>query len=337
MTVGENSQEKRAVQDSATIIERSGVLVTGANGFVGRAIAQQLREQGVFVRTVVRQSRRDSYPNELVRIIDGDTCWADAFEGIDTVIHAAARVHIMRESAGKSDDEFYRINVAGTLNLARQAHSAGVRRFIFLSSIKVNGDFTHPGVPFKANDSPSPSDAYARTKLQAEKELLQLGGRTGLEVVIIRPPLIYGPGVKANFRSMLKWTASGVPLPLGAIHNQRSLVSLDNLTDLIFLCIKHPAAAGKVFLVSDGEDISTAELLRILAQGMSRSPRLIPIPSSWLSGVARCIGRRDLVVRLCGSLQVDISKTSELLNWVPRYRTRDALIKVAKAYLESKS
>ncbi|GGM03153.1 UDP-glucose 4-epimerase [Pseudomonas asuensis] len=323
------------MQDSVAKIEACGVLVTGAGGFVGRAIVQQLIQQGIPVRAVVRRSRNSPGLDELVRTIDGDTCWADAFEGVSTIIHAAARVHVMRESVNAPEDEFYRVNVAGTLNLAEQAISAGVKRLIFLSSIKVNGDFTQPGVPFTADDAPCPSDAYARTKLQAEKALLQLGERSGLEVVIIRPPLVYGPDVKANFKSMLKWTARGVPLPLGAIYNRRSLVSLDNLVDLICLCIKHPAASGNVFLVSDGEDLSTTELLCTLAQGMSRSPRLIPIPANWLIGIAHCIGRKDLAIRLCASLQVDIYKTSKILGWVPPYKARQALSQVAQAYLES--
>jgi UDP-glucose 4-epimerase len=324
------------VQEQAVKKQTDGILVTGANGFLGRGLVAHLMTLGYTVRTVVRQPRESTGADELVKEIHEEADWSDAFLGISTVIHTAARVHVMRETTINSEVEFYRTNVAGTLSLARQAVKNGVKRFIFLSSIKVNGDVTFPGDPFRADGPVYPSDAYARSKQQAEVELLNLGCQTGLEVVIIRPPLVYGPGVKANFYSMLKWVEKGIPLPFGSIHNQRSLVAVSNLIDLLTLCISHPKAAGEVFLVSDGSDLSTTELLRTLAEGMSRPARLIPVPSFWLKSIASSLGRNDLAIRLCGSLQVDIQKTRDVLNWTPFVSAHTALKQVAKYYLEAK-
>jgi UDP-glucose 4-epimerase len=223
----------------------------------------------------------------------------------------------MADKAADPLEEFRRVNVQGTLNLARQAAAAGVRRFVFISSIKVNGEATQLGRSFTADDAPAPLDAYGVSKMEAEQGLRELAAQTGMEVIIIRPPLVYGPGVKANFAAMMRWLQRGVPLPLGAIHNQRSLVALDNLVDLIVTCHTHPAAANQTFLVSDGEDVSTSELLRRMGQALDRPARLLPVPQSWLKLAAAMVGKSDVAQRLCGSLQVDISKTRQLLSWTP--------------------
>jgi len=243
----------------------------------------------------------------------------------------------MHETANDPLAEFRKVNVDGTLNLARQAAAAGVRRFIFISSIKVNGEGSALGAPYLADAKPAPADPYGISKMEAEQGLRALAAETGMEVVIIRPVLVYGPGVKANFRSMMSWLNKGVPLPLGAIHNQRSLVALDNLVDLIVTCIDHPAAANQTFLVSDGEDLSTTELLRRMGAALGKPARLLPVPAFMLQAGAALLGKRDMAQRLCGSLQVDISKTRELLNWTPPVSVDQALAKTAAHFLHDQS
>lgn len=240
----------------------------------------------------------------------------------------------MNDRAAEPLAEFREVNVAGTLNLARQAVSSGVKRFIFISSIKVNGEGTSLGEPYTADTSPAPTDPYGISKLEAEQALLALAAETGMEVVIIRPVLVYGPGVKANFLNMMRWLSKGVPLPLGAIHNKRSLVALDNLVDLIVTCIEHPSAVNQVFLVSDGEDLSTSELLRRMGRALGKPARLIPIPAGVLEMGARMVGKKTIAQRLCGSLQVDISKTRELLNWSPPMSVDCALARTARYFIE---
>jgi nucleoside-diphosphate-sugar epimerase len=254
------------------------ILVTGARGFVGRALCAEAVVRGMAVRGVTRCpcDLPTGVENVLVGGIDDRTQWRDVIAPCEVVIHLAARVHVMADTAADPLAEFRRVNVQGTLNLARQAAAAGVRRFVFVSSIKVNGEATQPGSPFTADDAPAPLDAYGVSKMEAEQGLREIARQTGMEVVIIRPPLVYGPGVKANFSAMMRWLKRGVPLPLGAIHNQRSLVALDNLVDLIVTCLTHPAAANQTFLVSDGEDVSTTELLRRMGQAMGHPARLIP-------------------------------------------------------------
>jgi nucleoside-diphosphate-sugar epimerase len=242
-----------------------------------------------------------------------------------TVIHAAARAHIMKDEVADPLAEYRRVNVDGTLNLARQAAAAGVKRFIFISSIKVNGEQTPLGQPFTADDTPAPEDAYGISKWEAEQGLQQLATETGMEVVIIRPPLVYGPGVKGNFASMIKLVAKGLPFPLGAIHNQRSLVAVDNLVDLIITCIDHPVAANQVFLAGDGQDLSTTELLRGVAKAMGKPARLIPVPSSLLMLGATLLGKKAVAQRLLGSLQVDIAKARNLLGWEPPVSVEEGL------------
>jgi nucleoside-diphosphate-sugar epimerase len=250
--------------------------------------------------------------------------------GVDIVVHLAARVHVMRDSATDPLAEFRRVNVAGTERLALAAATAGVRRFVFLSSVKVNGEKGG----YNESDPPAPQDAYGISKHEAELGLRVIAAETGMEVVIIRPPLVYGPGVKANFHVLLWAVARGVPLPLGAIHNRRSLVALDNLVDIIVTCIDHPAAANQTFLVSDGEDLSTTELIRHLARAMGRPARLIPVPASVLMAGATLLGKREVAARLCGSLQVDITKARELLGWLPPITMDEGLRRAAEHYLQ---
>ncbi len=253
--------------------------------------------------------------------------------GVEVVIHAAARVHVMHDESSDPLAEFRKVNVDGTLNLARQAAEAGVGRFIFISSIKVNGEGTPVGVPYVADGQAAPADPYGISKMEAEQGLRALAAETGMEVVIIRPTLVYGPGVKANFLNMMRWLHKGVPLPFGAIYNQRSLVALDNLVDLIVTCIDHPTAANQTFLVSDGEDLSTTELLRRMGVALGKPARLLPVPSRLLEAGAAMLGKQALAQRLCGSLQVDISKTRELLNWSPPVSVDEALRKTAEHFL----
>ena len=255
-------------------------------------------------------------------------------EGLKTVVHCAARVHVMGDDASESLAEYRRVNVDLTLDLARSAVEVGAKRFIFLSSIKVNGEATQPGRPFTALDTPQPCGAYALSKHEAEVGLREIAEQTGLEVVIIRTPLVYGPGVRANFRSMMRWLAQGVPLPFGALHNRRSLVALDNLVDLIDTCIDHPAAANQTLLVSDGEDLSTSELLRRVGAALGRPARLLPVPSGWIGCAARLLRHEAIHARLCESLQVDITRTRELLGWSPPVGVDDALRQTALEYLK---
>jgi nucleoside-diphosphate-sugar epimerase len=319
------------------------ILVTGATGFVGKALVQRLMAANVYpqIAVAVRRAGARQWPANVLPLVTGDLLpnsdWSDALEGISVVVHCAARVHVMTDTAANPLDEFRRVNVQGTSNLARQAAAAGVQRFIFISSIKVNGEATKLGVPFSADDIPSPMDPYGLSKMEAEQELREIAAKTDLEVVIIRPPLVYGPGVKANFEAMMRWLRRGVPLPLGAIQNKRSLVALDNLIDLILTCIVHPAAANQTFLVSDGEDLSTTSLLKRMGVVLGKPARLIPVPPTALQLGATLFGKPAVAQRLCGSLQVDISKTRRLLDWTPPLSVDEGLRQVAKEYLREAS
>lgn len=296
------------------------VLLTGASGFVGKAVLKTAQQRGLKIHPVFRSMDSAKRHPEAVLVsgLDGAADWSQALKGVDIVIHAAARAHIMREEALDPLAEYQRVNVEGTLNLARQAAAAGVRRFMFISSIKVNGEATAPGRPFTADDAPAPEDAYGLSKAEAESQLKLVAQETGMEVTIIRPPLIYGPSVKGNFASLISWVRRGVPMPLGGVtHNRRSLVGLDNLVDLILVCVDHPKAANQTFLISDGEDLSTAELLRKIGNALGRSARLLWVPAGAISFVAGLVGKKVISQRLLGSLQVDIHKTCELLDWKP--------------------
>lgn len=295
------------------------LLLTGVTGFLGSRLAAALKSQSNANLTAAVRSSGTLPMAKVVEVngIDARTDWSAALINQAVVIHAAARAYIIKDEVANPLAEYRRVNVDGTLNLAREAAAAGVRRFIFISSIKVNGEQTPLGQPFAAYDTPAPEDAYGTSKWEAEQGLQELATETGMEVVIIRPPLIYGPGVKGNFASMIKLIQKGLPLPLGCSTNKRSLVGIDNLVDLIITCIDHPAAANQVFLAGDGKDLSTAELLRCVAKAMGRPSRLIPVPQSMLMFGARLVGKSGVAHRLFGSLQVDITKTRNLLGWEP--------------------
>ena len=316
------------------------VLVTGATGFVGTALVAVLRHRGHDVVAVTRGPASATVEGVDYRAV-GDIVdapgWQPVLQGIDAVVHTAARVHVMKEGSQDAVQAFRHVNVSATLALARQAAKAGVRRFVFISSIKVNGEFTLPGRPFRADDEPAPVDPYGISKLEAEQGLLALSRQCGIDVVIIRPVLIYGPGVKANFLSMMNWLFRGIPLPLSAVENRRSLVSLDNLNDLVVTCLDHPAAADQVFLVSDGEDVSTPDLLRRVARALRRPARLVAVPVAWITALARLMGKEAMARRLCGSLQVDIAKNAALLGWKPPVSMDEALARTAADFLERRS
>ena len=313
------------------------ILVTGAQGFVGQPLSLALTKQGYQVRAAVRANvqANDDLQTILVGEINGDTLWAEALVDVAVVIHLAARVHVMNESAADALSAYRQVNVLGTLNLAKQAVQAGVKRFIFISSIKVNGEATSLGHPYREDDVPAPLDAYGVSKYEAELALQQLAKETGLELVIIRPTLIYGPGVKANFKAMMRCLDLGLPLPLGSIQNQRSLLALDNLIDLIKRCIVHPAAANQTFLASDGMDVSTPELLRAMALALGKPARLFKLSEGLIMAGAKILGKQAMAERLCGSLQVNSSKARELLDWRPPISLPEALEKVAISYRDS--
>jgi nucleoside-diphosphate-sugar epimerase len=313
------------------------VLITGSNGFVGKHLSDVLLSKSYYCTL----SQRKAYVGPplinnstyIKKTISEETSWHKELQNIDYIVHCAALVH---QKTGLSEASYREINTDGTITLAKQAAIAGVKRFIFISSIKVNGNLTEVDSPFQADDNNIPTDAYALSKYEAELGLRKIADKTDMEVVIIRPPLIYGPSVKANFYSMMKWVNNGIPLPFGRIKdNKRSLVSLDNLVDLIITCIEHPNAANQTFLVSDNNDISTFQLLTDIASALDVPLRLLPIPSTWLTLIARLIGKPAISDNLCGSLQVNISKTQELLNWQPTHLSNESMKKTATAFLDS--
>jgi nucleoside-diphosphate-sugar epimerase len=310
------------------------ILVTGASGFVGSALVDRLIRDSYPVRGVFRSAVPSLKNCDIASIddINGETRWQESLKSIDTIIHTAARVHVMNEVAVNPLEEFRRINVEGTINLARQAAKAGVRRFIFLSSVKVNGESTVLGAPFKASDAAAPADAYGISKMEAENFLLALSKETGMEVVIIRPPLIYGQGVKANFHAMMSLVSKGYPWPIRPNRNKRSLVYLENLVDLIVCCIAHPSAANKIFLVSDDKSYSTAGIVEHIALAMNKRVYLFPIPRWLVKALATLIGKTDVYQRVYGNLEVDISSTKSSLGWAPPIDSQEAFNRTVKCF-----
>lgn len=314
-----------------------GVLVTGASGFVGGALVRLLAERGKAVTAAVR---RDIPLPALVRQakigeIGPDTDWRAALAGIETVAHCAARVHVMKDDAADPLAEFRRVNVDGTRRLAEQAAAAGVKRLVFLSSIKVNGEAT-PDRPFRDGDAALPRDPYGQSKWEAEQVLADIAARTGLEVTVLRPCLVYGPGVKGNFLSLLGLCRKGLPLPLGGVDNRRSLVYLGNLTDALALCLDHPAAAGRTFLIKDGEDLSTPDLIRRLSRALDRRALLPPVPPALLRLAAALLGKGAAADRLLGSLVVEDAGLRRDLGWQPPFTVEEGLALTARWFRESR-
>ena len=318
----------------------SKILVTGASGFIGQSLCSALLNDGFPVRAAVRSELPFLIAGglEVVHIgeLDAQTDWGNVCLDVDCVIHCAARVHIMNETEADALAAYRAVNVDGTRRLAEQAAEMGVRRLIYLSSIKVNGEMTVSGDIFSPSDKVFPKDPYGISKWEAELILREVASQTGLEVVIVRPPLVYGPRVKGNFLSILRWLSYGIPLPLGKIYNQRSLVGINNFVDLIITCVHHPAAANKTFLVSDGEDLSTTELLHRLGAALGKPARLLPVPVSLFELAAGLAGKQEIVHRLLGNLQVDISMTKETLDWEPHLSIDEGFQKTAQWYLNSR-
>ena len=306
------------------------LLVTGGSGFVGSALIKRLLSEHREVFAVGRSEV--DLPVETVKVSSFSELGAlgNKLGSVDVVVHCAARAHVMNDDTQDPLAEYRKVNVDGALNLARHAAESGVKRFVFVSSIKVNGEQTLPGNPFTEDVAPAPEDPYGFSKYEAEQQLQALSAETGMELVIIRPPLVYGPGVKGNFASMIRLMEKGLPLPLGAVGNKRSLVALDNLVDLIVTCVDNPAAANQVFLAGDGQDLSTTELLRGVANAMGKSAWLLPVPAGLLMLGASMLGKRAVAQRLLGSLQVDISKARELLGWQPPVSVEEGLARAVR-------
>jgi nucleoside-diphosphate-sugar epimerase len=308
------------------------VLVTGANGFVGRVLCAHLRERGLQVRRALRRATPEEESDVVVGEIGPDTDWRAALEGVAIVIHLAARTHVTLDTAEDPLLECRRVNVEGTRRLAVAAARAGVRRLVFLSSAKVNGEATVQ--PFREVDQPHPTDAYGVSKWEGEQALMHVAKESGMEWVILRVPLLYGPGVRANFLSLMRAVDRGVPLPLGAVRNLRSLLYVGNLVDAIRVCLSHPEAANKLFMVSDGEDVSTCELVSRLAAALSVRPRLISVPLPLLRLAGTLTGRTALVDRLTGSLRLDSSLIRSKLGWVSPFTLEVALAQTVRWYRE---
>lgn len=313
------------------------ILITGANGFIGRAVCTAALRTGERVTGAVRRpvALPAGVHSAMMQSDYGSPDWRTQLSQHRVVIHTVARVHIMNDPSADPLASFREVNTNGTLDLARQAAAAGIRRFVFVSSVKVNGEETEAHHPYTSADSPAPQDPYGISKLEAEQGLHRIAKETGMEIVIIRPPLVYGPGVKANFASLLRVLQRGIPLPLGGVtQNRRSLVALDNLVDLLITCIDHPAAANQTFLVSDGEDLSTTALLRRMGQALGQPARLLPVPPVLLRLGAAVIGKRSVAQRLLGNLQVDITDTKKTLGWTPPVSVDEGLRRAAAAMVQ---
>ena len=308
------------------------VLITGATGFVGQALVAALASQ-CRVRRALRAPgpAQPGCEDAVVGTIDGATDWRAALAGVDAVVHLAARTHVLRDTAPDPFAAYREINVQGTRRLAEQAAASGVKRFVFLSSIKVNGEAT-TGRPYSEGDEPRPEDAYGRTKLEAERALAEIGAQSALPCVVLRTPLVYGPGVKGNLRALMRVLARGTPLPFAAIRNQRSLIGLDNLVSALALALMHPDAAGRTFLLADGEDLSTPQLMQLIAAGLGRPARLFPVPAAILACAGFLTGRGAAIARLTGSLQVDASAIRRALGWQPAVPAAEGLARMARWY-----
>jgi nucleoside-diphosphate-sugar epimerase len=315
------------------------ILITGASGFIGKELCKSLCHDNYFVRAIIRENSKEknvaASDKIIIDEINSTMNWQDELEDIDCVIYLAGRVHIMRDHVNNPLQEFQEANTFSPLNLAKQASLVGVKRFIYLSSIKVNGEATKPYTYFTEDTNYIPVDAYALSKYEAEQGLSHIAQKTQMEVVIIRPPLVYGQNVKANFLSIMKVLYKRIPLPFGAVHNQRSLVALDNLVSFIIHCIDHPKAANEIFLISDGEDVSTTELLHKVAKAFGKKTFLVPVPVSLMRFTAKLLGKEDVADRLFGSLQVDSTKAMNLLGWKPVISMDEQLKKTADAYLNN--
>ena len=310
------------------------ILVTGASGFLGGRLCEELANQKLDYVPVYRKNQPKIQHSLFIHSLNAQTDWSNNFTNVDYVIHCAARVHVMNELESDPLALFREVNVDGTLNLARQAAANGVKRFIFISSIKVNGNSTLLNEPFRPEDKAEPQDPYGISKAEAEYGLREIEKDTEMEVVIIRPPLVYGPGVKANFAAIMKLTSLGIPLPFGSItKNKRSMVYIDNLVDLIITCVFHPKAAGETFLVSDNDDLSTARMIKTLSFSLGKKGWMLPIPVKLFENLGRLSGKSEIIERLCGSLQVDISKTIQLLNWQPPTSVKDAFIETTSQFM----
>lgn len=303
-------------------------LVTGASGFVGHALCTEMVKRGFPVRAALRSTAHFSLENcEVTTIpcIAAGADWANALSGVETVIHLAARVHVMHENSANPIDEFRKVNVIGTEWLARSAVLSGVKRLVYVSSVKVNGEATRDSEQFTETDAPAPSDSYGVSKWEAEQVLHRVASETGLEVVIVRPTLVYGPRVKGNFAQMLKVLRCGLPLPLASVRNSRSLVYIGNLVDALIACATHPAAVMQTYLVSDGEDLSTPDLLHSLGIAMGCPARLVHCPVSILKLGGWVLNKSAQIERLTSSLRVDSSKIRRELGWLPPYSLKQGM------------
>ena len=315
------------------------LLVTGAGGFVGRPLCRELAHRGYRVRAAMRTRGQLSADGETVTVgdVDAATKWADALKGVDTVMHLAARVHVMKDKSADPLTEYLKVNLYGTSNLAQQAARAGVKRLVYVSTVKVNGEQTSEERPYIESDVPDPQDPYAVSKLQAEEVLHSISVETGLEVVIVRPPLVYGPGVKGNLFSLLAAIDKGVPLPLAGANGLRSMVYVGNLVDALVACAINPAAAGQTYLVSDGKDVSTAMLVEKLSHALGRNSRSFYLPPGLLRAAAIVLRRTEQVDRLFGSLRVNNQKLRTELGWAPPYTMEQGLKATADWYRSNSS
>ncbi len=307
------------------------ILLTGASGFIGKSIYNKTYLKNYFIRCIWRElnfqppTTSSKLEHLAIGTINEKTNWTEFLNDIDCIIHCAAKAHVLNNSQSNSIESYRNINVEATKNLALQASKSGVKRLIFLSSIGVNGNFTKDNNAFDINHSPQPVDNYAISKLEAEEALKKISKHTGLELVIIRAPLVYGPGVKGNFQRLLNLISKNIPLPFGSVKNIRSFVGIDNLIDLIICCVEHPDAIQKTFLVSDDQDLSTTELIQLMASSMGRSARLFPVPITLLKFFGFICGRQNEIEKLLGSLQVDITLTKKILNWTPPISVKEGI------------